>query len=165
MSKEYIRSITKSVMTDLTKLTGSDRQPVFGYPFMYFGSRGDHSRCEEQAKNRLSVKKYGYQFAASNKVRVKSLWQPIQKEISVSAHSGHPMTAAGNMESFENHTLIYDQLMKIFASGERFSIKKLKYILMQEYLKKLQHSGEKKSAVQEQTYETIEEEVKIQETE
>lgn len=51
--------------------------------------------------------------------------------------------------------------MKIFASGEKFTMKKLKYILMQEYLKKLHDSGEKKITVQEQSFETIVEEVKI----
>ena len=72
------------------------------------------------------------------------------------------MAAARNIESFENHTLIYDQLMKIFASGEKFTMKKLKYILMQEYQKKLEHKGDqKKIAVKEESFETIVEEVKI----
>ena len=34
--------------------------------------------------------------------------------------------------------------MKIFASGEKFSMKKLKYVLMNEYMNKLQNKGETK---------------------
>lgn len=51
------------------------------------------------------------------------------------------------MESYENHNLIFDQVMKIFASGEKFSMRKLKYVLMNEYLNKLQNKGETKIKV------------------
>lgn len=57
------------------------------------------------------------------------------------------MIVAKNMESYENHNLILDQVMKIFATGEKFSMRKLKYVLMNEYLNKLQNKGETKILV------------------
>ena len=60
-------------------------------------------------------------FVSSNKVRFKSLWHPISHEILENARSGTQMAIARNLESYENHQLIYKQLMKIFTSGEKFT--------------------------------------------
>ena len=84
-------------------------------------------------------------FDRPDKLRFQNCgWLPLSKEILGSAHSGNPLIVAKNMESYENHNVIFDQVMKIFASGEKFSMRKLKYVLMNEYLNKLQNKGEEK---------------------
>ena len=51
---------------------------------------------------------------------------------------------AKSMESYENHNLIFDRVMQIFTSGQKFTMKKLKNILLNEYMDKLQLKGQDK---------------------
>lgn len=86
-------------------------------------------------KGKLRVKKRKYQ--SSEKVRFQSQWRPLAKDILKSSQENTPLMVARSIESYENHNRIYAKVMQVFASGQKFSMEKVKKILLDEYMYKL----------------------------
>ena len=59
-----------------------------------------------------------------------------------------PLWVAKSLESYENHNLVLDGVVQIFTSGQKLTRKKMKNLLLSEYMTKLQSKGKTKFKVQ-----------------
>ncbi len=74
---------------------------------------------DEYLNKSLRVKEKLYH--SSDKIRYASHWQYFAQEIMQSAVSGKPLSIDQRMESHENHNVVLEHVMKLFAKGQKLS--------------------------------------------
>lgn len=140
---EEIRKITKKVKNQVLVDLNFSRSPLFGYGNINY-DYCPRSEFQVKGKCQHKLEVQGRYFCHSKKLGVESSWYPITKEILQGAVRNQSVRTADSLVSCSNHNKILEGVMQLFARSEKFSMKRLKEIIVDQYENCLTKKDDKK---------------------